>query len=67
MANAKLLNEKFIASGKTKTHLAHKMNVSRPRLDTILESPDTATVVQADILASELNLLSAEKKEIFLP
>ena len=67
MANSTLLVEKFNASGKTKTHLASKMNVSRPRLDTIFEEPETATVGQADVLSNELNLLAAEKREIFLP
>lgn len=67
MANAQLLEEKWKASGKTKTYLAKKINVSRPRLDYIFSHPASATVGQADSLSKEMNILSNERKDIFYP
>ena len=64
----KLLDAYFKASGKTKQHICYKLMVSRPRLDTILDKPDTATVGQARILKEELNIRSAKDFDtIFLP
>lgn len=67
MANANLLAEKLSNSGITKCRLCEKMGISRPRLDTILKSPETATVCQADVLSYELRINSHERKDIFMP
>lgn len=68
MSGVQILDNYFRESGKSKQHLCHKLMVSRPRLDTILDKPDTATVGQARILKEELNIRSAKDFDtIFLP
>lgn len=67
MANPKLLEKFWKDSGKTKTFLSAKINVSRPRLDYIFLHPETATVGQADGLSKELGMKVADRNEIFLP
>ena len=67
MANPEKLNRYLIESGKKKYYLAQKILVSRPRLDSILKHPDTATVGQADLICSELAINEEDKREIFLP
>ena len=67
MANSALLIEKYESSGKKKSHLAERLMVSRPRLETIFHDPESATVVQADTLCAELKISAQEKREIFLP
>lgn len=67
MANATLLKQNLKASGKKKSHLAAKANVSRPRLNYILDHPETATYGQASALSSELNFDSDTRNVIFLP
>lgn len=67
MANAQLLVDKYKNSGKTKTHLSKKLGVSRPRLDSIFNDPETATVGQGEVFKAEFGLTEEEVKEIFLP
>ena len=67
MANAILLQELLRDSGKTKSHVASKAKVSRPRLDNILEHPETATYGQADAISRELSMKADVRNEIFLP
>lgn len=67
MANAALLDRIVRESGKTKTHLATKAGVSRPRLDTIISDPESATVFQAEMLCEELRIDEIGRREIFLP
>lgn len=65
--SSELLNAFWKESGKTKTYLAKKIGVSRPRLDYIFEHPDTATWSQAEVLSKELSIKAAPKDNIFLP
>ncbi len=68
MADALLLGAYVNKAGKSKTHLAKALNVSRPTLYKILDKPETCTCGQADVLCSELNIrLKAEREQIFLP
>ena len=67
MANAALLERLVKESGKTKTHLAIKARVSRPRLDTIISDPESATLFQAESLCEELRIDEKARREIFLP
>lgn len=67
MNSSELLYDFWKNSGKTKTHLAKKLDVSRPRLDYIFEHPETATWSQAEVLAKELSIKSEPKDKIFLP
>lgn len=62
-----LLLDYFLASGKTKTFLADKINVSRPRLDAIFDNPMSATVSQADGLCKEFGIKKNDRDFIFLP
>lgn len=65
---AELLDDYFQEAGKSKQRLCHKMLVSRPRLDKILEHPETATVFQAKVLKEELFIRSVKDFDtIFLP
>ena len=61
------LEEYRINSGKTKTYLARKINVSRPRLDRIFSNPKTATWSQAERLGKELSIVKSDMGLIFLP
>lgn len=64
---AQLLDDFWKGSGKKKTYLAEKINVSRPRLNYIFEHPDSATVGQADGLCRELNIKKVDRDFIFIP
>lgn len=66
MTSVEMLEECWKASGKTKTFLSAKLNVSRPRLDYIFAHPDTATWNQAEILSKEFDMNKDVKKFIFL-
>lgn len=67
MANPDKLQKYLSDSGKKKKFLAMQASISRPRLDSILKHPETATVGQADSICKELGIDELEKKEIFLP
>lgn len=59
------LRTKINESGKTVTHLAKKLSVSRPTLYKIINDPATATYDQAQTLASELGMTKRETDDIF--
>ena len=62
------LNEFQKSSGKTKTHLAKAISVSRPTIYKIFENPSIATYGQAEKLSDELGIEANEDREdIFLP
>lgn len=68
MQGTELLQDYFEKSKKSKQYLSHKLVVSRPRLDRIFENPSSATVVQANVLKTELYIDSEEDFDaIFLP
>lgn len=68
MANAELLEKKRKESGKSKTFLAIKLNVSRPCLYSLMKNPERCTFSQAEVLSKELDINSVDdKNEIFLP
>lgn len=59
------LRTKINESGKTLTHLAKRLNITRPTLYRIIENPNTATYEQAKILADELGMTKRETDDIF--
>lgn len=68
MANALLLEEKRKDSGKSKSFLAKRLNVSRPHLYKLLKNPELCTVGIANVLCDELDICKkAERDDIFLP
>lgn len=68
MANAQLLEDYRSKSGKSKTHLGKKMNISRPTVYYLLAHPENCTYEQVEILCSELDIVKrADRNEIFLP
>lgn len=68
MANAQLLEEYRKGSGKTKSFLAVKMNISRPYLYRLLKHPERCTMGQAKQLCDELIIKKpSDRDEIFLP
>ena len=67
MANPDKLQKYLSDSGKKKKLLAMQASISRPRLDSILKHPETATVGQADSICKELCIDEIAKREIFLP
>lgn len=68
LANAQLLDDYVIKSGKTKCHLADAMGISRPYLYALLKHPERCTFSQVEILSKEVNIKKlADKNEIFLP
>ena len=66
MSDSTALNLYLKKSGKKKAHIVEKTGVSRPRLETILENPETATYEQALILEDELSILPSDMGKIFL-
>lgn len=64
---AQLLDNYRISSGKKKSFVSEKINVSRPRLNTILKHPETATTSQADGLCKEFGINKKDRDFIFLP
>ena len=68
MANANLLEEKRKLAGKTKSHLAKALKVSRTYVYKLLNSPENMTYGQAETMRKELNISSRqEMNDIFLP
>lgn len=68
MANSEKLEEYRKATGKTKTFLARRLNISRPSLYKIFKNPSNATFSQTEAICSELGIrLKSEKDDIFLP
>lgn len=66
--NSVLLGEYQKKSGKTKTHLAKAISVSRPTIYKIFANPSIATYGQAEKLSEELGIDTKEDREnIFLP
>lgn len=59
------LRAKIKAEGKTVTHLANRLNVSRPTVYRIIENPACATYDQAKTLAEELRMTKKETDDIF--
>lgn len=68
MANALLLDNFVRDSGKSKSHLAKKLNVSRPSVYYLLKHPENCTYSQVEILCKELTIVKkSDQDEIFLP
>ena len=67
MADSEMLKKYLKDSGKSKTHVSTKAMVSRPRLDKILDHPETATAFQAMALSKELEVPSDMQPIIFYP
>jgi len=67
MANTQLLEDLWKNSGKSKTYIAKKANISRPRLNYIFKNPETATMQQANVIATEIGAKAVQKADIFLP
>ena len=68
MANAALLEEKIVLSGKTKTYLAKQLNVSRAWALKLFKKPEVMTYGQAEMMRRELCISSRkEMNDIFLP
>ena len=59
------LRTKIKESGKTITHLANRLGITRPTMYRIMENPTVATYEQAKTLSSELNLTKKETDDIF--
>ncbi len=59
------LRTKIDESGKTLTHLASRLGVSRPTLYRIIDNPACATYDQAKTLAEELRMTRKETDDIF--
>lgn len=64
MTNTVLLNEIIKDSGMTKTFIADKMGVSRPRLYKILEG-DECTVTEMLSLSNILRITNKQRSDIF--
>lgn len=63
-----LLNEYWIRSGKSKTHLAKKLDCTRPVIYKIFDNPSRCTYSQVDVLCKELEIEDEnDKRQIFLP
>lgn len=66
--NPAKLNEFQKNSGKTKTHLAKTISVSRPTIYKIFANPSIATYGQAEMLCNELGIeAKKDREDIFLP
>ena len=64
MTNKDLLKEAIKSSGMTKTFIADRMGVSRPRLYKILEG-DECTVSEMLSLSNVLRLSNKQREQIF--
>lgn len=64
MTNTVLLNEVIKDSGMTKTFIADKMGVSRPRLYKILDG-DECTVTEMLSLSTILRITNKQRSDIF--
>lgn len=64
MTNTVLLNEVIDSSGMTKTFIAAKMGISRPRLYKILDG-DECTVSEMLNLSNVLRLTMKQRSDIF--
>ena len=60
------LRTKIKDSGKSITHLASRLGITRPTMYRIIENPNVATYEQAKTLASELSLTKRETDDIFV-
>lgn len=66
MANALLLDDYLLKTGKTKTHLARKLNVSRPTIYYLLKHPERCTYEQVETLCKELEIVKKpDRNDIF--
>ena len=68
MADAQLLEDYLKKTGKTKTHIAKVMKISRPYMYKLLANPQLCTVGQAEMICKELDIKKkSDRDNIFLP
>lgn len=63
MTNVALLEEKIKASGKKKSYLAKRLNISRAGFRNLCAGKSEFRTGQVQILCEELNITDAEEKE----